>query len=145
MARGSCSLRPPIPPELLRSEVRVQGREAVGTDLATVRLLLFGAGQTHSRVWGFGHRAWDVIPPQGPREIPSGAPAGTQFAAGAAAAALLPASPAPCGILVCIFRLESQRGGCQGGRGPRWPLGSRLKMDILFVTIKTSDFSFINF
>lgn len=34
------------------------------------------------------------------------------------------------------------RGGCQGRR---WPLGSRLKMDILFVTIKTSDFSFINF
>lgn len=95
MARGSCSLRPPTPPELLRSEVRVQGREAVGTDLATLRLLHFGAGQTHSRVWGFGHRAWDVIPPQGPREIPSGSPAGTQFAVGAAAAAFLPAFPSP--------------------------------------------------
>lgn len=31
------------------------------------------------------------------------------------------------------------------GGGPGWPLGSRLKMDILFVTIKTSDFSFMNF
>lgn len=32
----------------------------------------------------------------------------------------------------------------QGGGSGR-PLVSRLKMDILFVTIKTSDFSFINF
>lgn len=34
--------------------------------------------------------------------------------------------------------------GTGKGRGHR-PSGSRLKMDILFVTIKTSDFSFINF
>lgn len=52
-----------------------------------------------------------------------------------------PASPLPAS-LVCIFLAEPQRGGCWGHRGP-W--SSRLKMDILFVTIKTSDFSSINF
>lgn len=40
---------------------------------------------------------------------------------------------------------EEDAGARAGAEGGREPLVSRLKMDILFVTIKTSDFSFINF
>lgn len=83
-------------------------------------------------------------------KVPSGVPTGPRGLCPsscclAAPPALRQPSLAPWQDPGLRFPSGITEGRVLGREGRRWPSGSRLKMDILFVTIKTSDFSFINF
>lgn len=130
---GSCS-PPSLRGSLSQRGVRAQGGEAP-------------AVPTPTRLGRGDHPALERRPMRGHGRVTSPSRGHDRSPAAAPATPGSWSHQAQAGVPSSCLECQSVprgavRGGCQGRR---WPLGSRLKMDILFVTIKTSDFSFINF